>query len=617
MDLLEAASQHKETARLKALARVAGAAAHGGGLSGVLQAITEGIRTAFELQAVLNLLEEDLDSYVVRAMVGEGRDELMGSATKREAFEELLAPRFEVVPDVYFIPHDAAVNVDGLGASYVSDHPWAGPGHWHPEDMCFVRMRTSEGKALGIISLDSPQGARVPDAENFELLRLFSMVGANAAENVLLLREISDLETEREMKELRQELLEEVELRRSLLEIGTKLGAASAGESLDIFPVLAQRLNGVVPIKSLTIYAADSGSNSARPIYFSEDSEDADAIMSFSVPSGVGATGTAVLRRKTVISNVGDPVRAKVEVPDTDPTDEHLLAVPVLVEEQVKAVLTLARDPEEPPFVALDARRAELFAQHVALSLLLTEVAQSRRLLSQQVNELEDLNTLKDEFVANVSHELRTPLTAVIGNVVTVAGLGDMLSPDERAELLIAAERQAKRLAELLENLLAQSRLAGDDPAVVPVVVRLKPFLEEVADTLRFRSPERSIETEVSGPEAIVSDRTLLYRILFNLGDNALKYSDGPVHIESRGEPDGVRIEVIDHGEGIDPADIPRVFEQFHQLDGSNLRRVGGVGLGLHLCARAAEALGGRVEVESERGRGSTFALRLPLGSAS
>src|SRR5205085_11591720 len=97
---------------------------------------------------------------------------------------------------------------------------------------------------------------------------------------------------------------------------------------------------------------------------------------------------------------------------------------------------------------------------------LRSELAESRSLLADQVEKLEELNRLKDEFVANVSHELRTPLTAIIGNVMTVAGLGDMLGAEERRELLIAAERQAKRLAELLENLLAESRLAGDDPMV-------------------------------------------------------------------------------------------------------------------------------------------------------
>jgi signal transduction histidine kinase len=601
-----------EVARLHALAEVA-AAAHEGGLEGVLMAITEGVQSAFGYDGVLNLYDPDTDRYVVRAGVGEGTDELMNTSTKRPDFEALLEPRFEVAPDVYFIPHTHEPDLSKLGAVYQREAAWKGPGYWHTNDMCFVRMRTSQGKALGILSVDATADMPIPTLEQFDVLRLFAMVGANAAENVMLMREVQDLGIEREMQSLRQELQDEVALRRSLLEVGIALGAASSGPSEGIFELLAQRLAAVVPIKSLTIYVTDAVTPVLTPLFHSEDdAPDREAIMSFAIAFGEGATGTAAAERRSVLSNVGQAGRPRVEVPDSTPVDEHLLAVPVLVEERVKAVLTLARTEDEVPFTALDAHRAELFAQHVASAFLLAELAEGRALLSNQVEKLEELNRLKDEFVANVSHELRTPLTAIIGNVMTVAGLGDMLGADERRELLIAAERQAKRLAELLENLLAESRLIGDEPAVVPVRVEIGPFLEEVGDTLRFRAPDRQIEIKASGRMEIVTDRTLLYRILFNLGDNALKYSDGPVRLVAKREEGGVRIDVVDHGVGIAPDDVPRIFEQFQQLDGSISRRVGGVGLGLHLCARGTVALGGRIEVESTQGKGSTFSVWLP-----
>jgi signal transduction histidine kinase len=238
---------------------------------------------------------------------------------------------------------------------------------------------------------------------------------------------------------------------------------------------------------------------------------------------------------------------------------------------------------------------------------------EDHRGLEAQVQELQELNRLKDEFVANVSHELRTPLTAILGNIMTVAGLGEMLGSDERRELLRAAERQAKRLAELMENLLAESRLTGGKPRLTLSVVGLGQFLGEVADTLRFRTPDRAIKTHSRGRVDVLTDRTLLYRILFNLGDNAVKYSEGQVRFEARREPDGVRIDVVDEGPGIAPQDMTRIFQQFEQLDGSTSRRVGGVGLGLHLCAAATAALGGRISVVSAPGQGSTFSLWLPL----
>jgi signal transduction histidine kinase len=141
----------------------------------------------------------------------------------------------------------------------------------------------------------------------------------------------------------------------------------------------------------------------------------------------------------------------------------------------------------------------------------------------------------------------------------------------------------------------------------------VRAFVEEVVETLRFRAPGRVVLAQVEGRPELVTDRTLLYRVLFNLGDNALKYSDGPVTIAAR--PNGrrgIRFEVRDRGIGIEPEKVPLVFEQFSQVDPSDHRKVGGVGLGLHLVRKATEALAGEIHVESQLGAGSTFSLWLP-----
>jgi signal transduction histidine kinase len=610
-------SAHQESARLSALARVAGAAAEGGGLDEVLQAITEGIQSAFGFDAALNYLDPAAGEYVVRAGTGVGVETIVGTTSSAESWTPLLQSRFEVVSDVFFIPYNSRPGID-LGVVRAPAYAWRGHGHWHPQDMCFVRLRTSRGREFGILSVDSPDDRPLPTLEQFQILRLFAVVGANAVDNVLLSSEVRSLAIERELGKLRRELEDEVALRRSLLEVGTRLGAASRAASLDIFPLLAERLSAVVPIRTLTIYAADPQARVARAIWHSEpgDAPDTAPIMAFALPYGTGTTGNAAERGETVISNAGSDVGLQgdesIDIPGTADIGEHLMAVPVLVEEQAKAVLLLRRPEDEPPFTAKDTHRAELFAQHVASVFLLNELTESRRLLSEQVEQLQELNHLKDEFVANVSHELRTPLTAIIGSVMTVAGLGDMLDPVERREMLAGAEKQAKRLAELLENLLAASRLTGDGASIVPTWVQIRPFLDEIADTIRFRSPDRMIAIDANPHLEVVTDRTLLDRILFNLGDNAIKYSDGPVRFTAASDGDGVRIDVVDEGLGIEPEDLPRIFEQFEQLDGSMSRRVGGVGLGLHLCSQAAAALGAEISVTSRVGEGSAFSLRLP-----
>ncbi|HEY7283277.1 MAG TPA: GAF domain-containing sensor histidine kinase [Actinomycetota bacterium] len=601
--------QHREAARLEALARVAGAAAPTGDLEDVLAAMATGVQDAFGLEAVVNLQDSEGERYTVRAATS-GPAELLGTWSHVASWEHLLEPKHEIYRDVFFIPHDAGVPDDALGAVHTPVHGWSGPGHWHPLDMCFVLMRTSSGRIVGILSVDSSVDQAIPDEATFELIRLFAVVGANAIENHLLTTEI---EAERRMRELREELEEEVLLRRSLLAIGERLGAASASGAGEIFPALVERVATVVPIKSLTVWSVDAPSEDIRAVHHSEP-EIAEAVLSHRFDFGAGATGQAVFLGETVIANDGEAIQARVDIPGEPPQiHEHVMAVPVVVEDQVKVVLTLRRAATEAPFTPEDARRAELFAQHAASAFLLQELAEHRRRLAEKVDELEELNHHKDAFVAGVSHELRAPLTAIIGNVMTVAGLGDMLGAEERRELLVAAERQAKSLGELLENLLAESRLAGDDPLLSPVAVDVRAFVEEVAETLRFRAPGRVVIAQVEGRPELVTDRTLLYRVLFNLGDNALKYSDGPVTITA-GESGqgGVRFEVRDTGIGIAPDKVPLVFEQFSQLDPADHRKVGGVGLGLHLVRMAVEALCGEIHVESQLGAGSTFSLWLP-----
>ena len=330
--------------------------------------------------------------------------------------------------------------------------------------------------------------------------------------------------------------------------------------------------------------------------------------MAFDFAFGDGATGRAVDAGENVIANQQVGTGMAKYIPGTPQIPEHLLVVPVKVEEQVKVALTLRRNATDPPFLPEDARRAGLFGQHVGSAFLLRELAEKRALLARQVEQLQGLNRLKDEFVASVSHELRTPLTAIIGNVDTLARRGDRMSEVDRKRFLESAERQAKRLVELLENLLAESRLLGGYPEVVPITLQVEPFLEEVAETLRSRAPSRVVETACRGGLSLVTDKTLLYRILFNLGDNALKYSDGSVLLAARPEEDSVA--AIQH-----PV-VRAVLEQFRQLDTPG-HRAGGVGLGLHLSTRVAEVLGGRISVDSEVGRGSTFSLWLPKQRSS
>jgi signal transduction histidine kinase len=608
-------------AGLGTLARLVGAASAKDGVDGVIATMAEGIHQVFGVDVAVATLNEADGVYEVRATTDDRRHAGVGTWHARELIEGFLDDRFERSANVFFVPHDdeQPLWTDAGTGPNATTLDGAMAGCWHPRDAALVRIRTSSQRDLGVLVVTAGSDPVPFTPWQFQMLGMYAEVGANVAETLLLAKEIAASRSERELNALRRELMDELLLHRHLVEIGGRLGVSHAAAApTEVFPLLARRLQEVLPITSLTINRVDDLTRTFRPIYHSELGKVAEAMLRFEAPIGAGASGKAALDGRWVIANAGEDQPA-IDVPGTPDEDEHLMAVPVLIDEQVRAVLTLRRSWRAAPFTPADARRTELFAQHVTATLLLVELAEageelasSRLVLAEQVKQLEALDSIKDEFIANVSHELRTPLTAVLGNLATL-NRPIAIPEDIRAELMVAAERQARRLGELLENLLAASRLVGEDPAIVAQEIDVRSFLQEIAAALRARGPGRSVSLRVKGGPVVISDPTLLYRVLFNLGDNALKYSDGAVSIGARVSGANVRIDVRDRGVGIAADDLPGVFDRFRQLDGASTRRVGGVGLGLYLSSRLASALGGRIDVVSELAAGSTFTLVLPL----
>jgi K+-sensing histidine kinase KdpD len=240
---------------------------------------------------------------------------------------------------------------------------------------------------------------------------------------------------------------------------------------------------------------------------------------------------------------------------------------------------------------------------------------QNARLLSrlrESLDELQEMNRLKDDFVGVVSHELRTPLTVIAGAVKTVRRAKVELPHGERDALLESAERASDRMRDLVEQLLAAARLEQatterrrtvSSTAEIVRGVEVDPRLG--TDRIRFDLPEDL--PPIEGDDAVV------HRILGNLVDNALKYSaaDRPVTIAARLEDDEVIVSVRDRGSGISSEARDSIFDRFYQGDSSTTRRVGGVGLGLYICRRFAEEIDARLWLESSDEHGSVFSLAL------
>ncbi len=231
-----------------------------------------------------------------------------------------------------------------------------------------------------------------------------------------------------------------------------------------------------------------------------------------------------------------------------------------------------------------------------------------------RIDELRELNRMKGEFFAVVSHELRTPVTALIGYAKTLQQPEFADDAAMRREFLERMERQGDRLVRMIENLLTASRIESRQLPLSIGRVLFEDLVREVIESLA--TPEERIQVSVPTDLPVLqTDRQLLSRVLANLLDNALKYSpDGPpCELGAKAAGDHIVFWVRDHGIGIPPEELPRIFDRFYQVDSSSTRTFHGAGLGLSLVKDLLAHLGGSIEVESSPGSGSRFTVTLPI----
>ena len=260
-------------------------------------------------------------------------------------------------------------------------------------------------------------------------------------------------------------------------------------------------------------------------------------------------------------------------------------------------------------------RDDELGTVGAAFNVMAESLARSHRALEDKLDELERANHLKSEFLATVSHELRTPLNVIIGHseMLDDASLGSK----EHADLVATIRRYAHLQLDLVTSVLDFERLAAGGVTCRVETFSLGPL---VADVLALQTGRTRPGVQLQGHVApdcptLETDRIKVHQVLRNLVDNAVKFTEsGRILVEAAPGPrEGwVRITVTDTGPGVPPADLPQIFEPFHQLGPSSTRRTSGVGLGLSIVQQIVTVLGGDVAVSSEVGWGSTFRVTIP-----
>ena len=231
------------------------------------------------------------------------------------------------------------------------------------------------------------------------------------------------------------------------------------------------------------------------------------------------------------------------------------------------------------------------------------------------ITERKKLEQLKDEFIGLVSHELRTPLTVIGGCLSTVLAEWERLPSAEVQQLLKDALLETESLSYLIENLLELSRAHAQQLVIYAEPIDIRILVKETLSKIRRQGGAHKFVTSISGgPRLIDADPLRVERILYNLLDNAAKYSPpgSRIKVSARAEPERLVIGVSDQGKGLSSSEQARIFGAFERLENKRPDQARGAGLGLMVCRRLVEAHGGEIWVESKRGKGSTFFFTLP-----
>jgi signal transduction histidine kinase len=269
-----------------------------------------------------------------------------------------------------------------------------------------------------------------------------------------------------------------------------------------------------------------------------------------------------------------------------------------------------------------DILREELSTLSTDIGELATAVSARNRQLSAAVEaaqlareQAERATKARTHFLGMISHELRTPLSTIQLNLQLLAEDRSGAIPADVAPRLDRLLRASRQMTSLVDGLLEYTRSESGQVAVVAQPVDLARIAESVVEQYADQVPA-GVKLEVDIPNArpqLESDRRLLSAALGNLVANALKFTrEGTVTVAVRAAPDGGVMEVVDTGIGISPQDLPRIFEPFEQLEPLRRKSIPGVGLGLALVQQIVRTLGGRIEVLSDAGTGTTFRLHIP-----
>ncbi|MBZ0305948.1 MAG: GAF domain-containing protein, partial [Anaerolineae bacterium] len=455
---------------------------------------------------------------------------------------------------------------------------------------------------IGVLDVQADVRDRFVETDVQVMTTLANQIAA-AIQNARTFQEVEEAEKEIRRRAVEMETVAEVSTQASTsLDVNRLLQSVSdlTKERFDLYHAHIYLLDTEEEVLVLAAGAGDVGS---------EMVEQGHAI---SISNQNSIVATAARERRGVVAN--DVARNPAFLPNPFlPYTRSEMALPMVVGDVLIGVLDVQADRTN-RFTDEDLRVQLTLATQVAVAV------QNAHLYAEQVQtaeQLREVDRLKSEFLASMSHELRTPLNSIIGYAeVILDGIDGPISEDMEEDVS-AIYSSGKLLLSLINDILDLAKIESNQLELDLGPMELRTFLNEIVESSRILVKDKPVDLVLEFDpqlDTIIADRIRLQQIMNNLISNAVKFTEQGKISVCVSRQDGVTLfKVVDTGMGIPPDKLDLIFERFRQADQSSTRRAGGTGLGLAITRQLIEMHGGKIWVESEVGKGSTFAFNIPV----
>jgi signal transduction histidine kinase len=463
-----------------------------------------------------------------------------------------------------------------------------------------------EGVPLGVINIRRTEVRPFTDKQ-IKLLETFADQAVIAIENVRLFQEL---------EARTRELARSVEELKALAEVGQAVSS-----TLDLQTVLSTIVGHAVQLSGTdggVIYEHDEAAEEfhLRASHLME-AEVIEALQATPVRLGQGATGRAATTRAPVqlpdILNEQEFTGTTVRPIFARLGYRSVLAVPLLREGRIMGALTVWRK-QAGSFSPEVVQLLQTFATQSALAI---HNARLFREIQEKGHQLELASKYKSHFLASMSHELRTPMNAVLGytRMLLMNVYGEL--PEKVRDVHGRIDKSGRHLLGLINDVLDFSKIEAGQLTLAINPYSIKDVIQAVVAGTQPLATEKNLPLKVTVPAElppVLGDERRISQVLMNLVGNAIKFTDtGEIRIDAAAVNGGLMVSVSDTGPGIPETDREKIFEEFRQAESSATQRKGGTGLGLAIARRIVELHGGKIWVESEVGKGSTFTFTVPL----